>query len=123
MTRKALTRKEDIARNLEWLKWEARNIDITRKPKYADGVRPSGRILVHNHIRRTATMPPGLNGFRIWYDFLKYPQHFKNLWDTKPTKYVVCKCGWRPDFGKHYRLKGMGSPNYRVDTPETVSKF
>jgi hypothetical protein len=68
------------------------------------GPRPSGRILAHNHVRRSADMPQGLNGFRYWYD--------------KPQRadYVVCKCGWRPDLGTHYRIEGMGSADYRCET-------
>jgi hypothetical protein len=120
-----MTRKEEIAWQLDQYKWDTRNIDITRKPKYADGVRPSGRIIAHNHIRHTAKMPAGLNGFRTWYDFLNDPRHFKRLEEREgyePTKYFVCKCGWRPDLGRHYRMKSTPA-NYRVDTPETVSKF
>ena len=33
------------------------------------GIRPSGRIMAHNHIRRSAGMPHGVNGFRRWYDW------------------------------------------------------
>jgi hypothetical protein len=121
------TNKERTEWELELLKRFERDVTITRKPKYGtDGVRPSGRVLVHNHIRHTATMPPGLHGFRIWYDFRDNPQHFKLLQkksNYRPPKYIVCKCGWRPDLGTHYRIEGVGSPNYRVDTPETISKF
>ncbi len=79
------------------------------------GKRRSGRVLlVHNDIRHTADMPSGLFGFRIWYDFLDAPQ--------RPTKYTVCKCGWRPDLGTHYRVKSPGSPNYRVEAG-TVKEY
>src|SRR5262245_26371947 len=38
------------------------------------GDRRSGRVLLlHNHVRHTADMPPGLFGFRIWYDYLDAP--------------------------------------------------
>ena len=44
------------------------------KPKYgANGVRPSGRVLIHNHDRRYDVMKPGVNGFRTWYDYLTEP--------------------------------------------------
>jgi hypothetical protein len=49
--------------------------DMTKaKPKYgANGVRPSGRVLIHNHVRRYDVMKPGVNGFRTWYDYLTGP--------------------------------------------------
>jgi hypothetical protein len=93
-----------------------------RKPYGTDGVRPSGRVLVHNHVRRHANMPNGANGFRAWYDFLDAPRRFRRITSPgePPPKYIVCKCGWRPDLGTHYRIKGVGSANYRV---ESGSKF
>jgi hypothetical protein len=96
----------------------------TQKSKYGpNGERPSGKVLVHNHIRRYVDMPRGLNGFRYWYDFRHDPQHFKSVAPDAPPKYIICKCGWRPDLGVHYRIKGMGSANYRVDTFEMVMSW
>jgi hypothetical protein len=39
-------------------------------------------------------MPIGCNGFRVFFAPRNELPHF-----------VVCKCGWRPDFGKHYAWK------------------
>jgi hypothetical protein len=99
-----------------------------RKPKYGPkGIRPSGRILAHNHVRHYAEMPNGLNGFRFWYDWppgsRKKSRPFGDIDGGKLPDYIVCKCGWRPDLGVHYRIRGMGSANYRVDTFETIMKF
>jgi hypothetical protein len=76
------------------------------KPKYGPkGVRPSGRVLVHNRVDW------GGNGFRTWYDYLDAPRHFRRTWEPgdAPIKYIPCKCDWRPDLGVHYRIKGVGS--------------
>jgi hypothetical protein len=51
---------------------------------------PTGRIVVHNHIRARAQL--GLGGFRAWSD-LPGPQ------------YVECRCRWAPHLGRHYRVK------------------
>lgn len=92
------------------------------------GARPSGRILAHNHIRHHAAMGHGMNGFRCWYDYLnkntnKSGGRFNSPNSRKKhgaTDYVVCHCGWLPDLGVHYRVKGMGSPDYRCDTYEVI---
>ena len=109
--------------------------DETSRKYGPKGERPSGRILVHNHISRTPYMTHGLNGFRYWYDwppgsgkksrhfntdivggkFVRAPQELPN--------YVVCKCGWRPDLGMHYRIRGMGSADYRCETAESFAKM
>jgi hypothetical protein len=72
-----------------------------------DGVRPSGRVLVHNHV-----VPWG-NGFRTWYDYLDAPRRFRRIMEPgdPPVEYVQCKCDWRPGLGVHYRVKGMGNTN------------
>jgi hypothetical protein len=91
------------------------------------GIRPSGRILTHNHIRRHAQMGHGSNGFRYWYDWppgsKKKSWHFGQVGDGKLPDYVICKCGWRPDLGVHYRIKGVGSAGYRCDTFEAVMSW
>jgi hypothetical protein len=83
------------------------------------GLRPSGRILAHNHVRRAVNMPHGRNGFRCWYDWppgsKKKSWHFR-FGNRELPDYVICKCGWRPDLGVHYRIRGMGNANYRCDT-------
>ena len=57
------------------------------------GRRPEGWRLAHNHIRHTATMPHGLNGFRrFWID----PNN------NELKHFRLCRCGWRPDLGPHY---------------------
>jgi hypothetical protein len=54
-------------------------------------IRPDGLILVHNGIQHTTRTRQGTSGFRAWL--------------ARPLKeYVVCDCGWRPEFGKHYRV-------------------
>jgi hypothetical protein len=97
------------------------------KSKYGpNGERPSGKVMIHNHVRRYAAMSHGMNGFRRWFDYLDDPQifarsHGKNA--GPPPKYIVCKCGWRPDLGTHYRVKGMGTANYRCDSFEEIIQF
>jgi hypothetical protein len=45
---------------------------------------PKGRVLAHNDIRHTSTMPTGHNGFRAWAVPLE-----------KMSKgFVPCPCGW-----------------------------
>jgi len=51
-------------------------------------------VLVHNHIRHNARTRTGTNGFRAWLE-------------KSSPKFVVCKCGWRPEEGTHYRVKGV----------------
>lgn len=83
---------------------------MTSKPKKVSaGKRPSRHVLLHNHVRRTVDMRQGQNGFRFWYDDLgRYTE-------SSPPTYIKCECGWRPDFGTHYRIEGVGDPNYRVE--------
>jgi hypothetical protein len=52
---------------------------------------PAGKLLVHNKVRPVKHI--GLNGFRIW---LQSPED--------DPKLVVCKCGWAPHLGEHYRV-------------------
>ncbi len=93
------------------------------KPKYGPrGLRPSGRILAHNHVRRVVNMPHGVNGFRRWYDWPpgagKKSKYLAEGGDG--PDYVICKCGWRPDLGVHYRVRGLGTDQYRCDSWETL---
>lgn len=96
---------------------------ITAAPEHVahgpKGIRPSGLIMAHNHVRRNVNSPHGANGFRRWYDWPpgseKKSRYFGKIGDGRLPNYVICKCGWRPDLGVHYRIKGMGSPNYRCD--------
>jgi hypothetical protein len=74
--------------------------------KRADAVKRAGEIirktllgvddliLIHNHIRATARTRQGTRGFRFW-------------WEPKETAppVVECSCGWRPELGRHYRIK------------------
>jgi hypothetical protein len=41
-----------------------------------------GRVLMHNHVRHTADMPCGVNGFRAWTD------------TEIPPRFKLCRCGW-----------------------------
>jgi hypothetical protein len=60
------------------------------------GKRPRTYKLAHNHILHTANMQHGTNGFRrFWIP----PEWIGWHW-------VKCKCGWRPDMGTHYRVRG-----------------
>jgi hypothetical protein len=97
----------------------------------AKGERPSGRILAHNHVRHSVNMPHGANGFRCWYDFLdleiqKTKGFFRRISKDDPdgprVHYVRCKCGWRPDLGIHYRVRGMESADYRCDSIEAIQR-
>lgn len=52
--------------------------------------RRPGMVVVHNHIRHTADMPLGLNGFRAWQQ-------------ARTDRLVECDCGW---WGiEHYRVR------------------
>ena len=54
-------------------------------PKYVSRVPKkvrAGHVLCHNHILHTVDMPPGVNGFRAWFD--KDP----------PDHFAQCPCGW-----------------------------
>jgi hypothetical protein len=59
-----------------------------------------GRVLMHNHIRHTRTMPCGWNGFRAWTDTKVLP-------GFKP-----CGCGYAGL--PHYSL----NPDYRCEQIE-----
>jgi hypothetical protein len=50
---------------------------------------PPGHILVHGRV--TARTPD----FRAW-------------WATPGEEYALCDCGWRPDLGKHHRIRRAG---------------
>ena len=82
-------------------------------------VNMKGKILAHNHVRHTVDMEHGANGFRYWFDWPpgsgKKSLYFAEVDNGKLPNYIVCHCGWRPDLGTHYRIKGIGSPNYRCD--------
>jgi hypothetical protein len=52
-----------------------------------------GAVLVHNHVTSTPTMRQGTRGFRYW--------------EQEPTSLLEpCSCGWRLEWGKHYRMSG-----------------
>jgi hypothetical protein len=53
---------------------------------------PQGQVLVHNRVQPAS--PIGMNGFRIWRQSLA----------DKP-KLTICKCGWAPQAGVHYRVE------------------
>jgi|GraSoiStandDraft_1057264.scaffolds.fasta_scaffold654245_1 hypothetical protein len=72
--------------------------------------RQGDRVLVHNHVSHTASMEYGRNGFRCWTQI-------------KRANLELCKCGWRPDLGTHYRVKGAGERNYRVEDEEVIAGF
>ena len=55
----------------------------------------AGMVLAHNHVAHDQGTPVGVNGFRAFFFHRRDLPHF-----------VVCPCGWRRDFGKHYAAKG-----------------
>jgi hypothetical protein len=66
------------------------NVKMTDINLLTGGARPSGTVLVHNHV-----VPPakrsGTRGFRFW---LQPPD----------AGVVVCDCGWRPELGRHFSI-------------------
>ena len=62
-------------------------IYLTLVPK----VVPSGKIIVHNHIRPRRVLGDG--GFRAW------------ITDPDDEKYELCTCGWARHLSEHYRIK------------------
>jgi len=55
---------------------------------------PTGRIIVHNHVRPRGypDVGYGQNGFRVWSDVHNAREH------------RVCRCGWAPHLSKHYQM-------------------
>jgi len=51
-----------------------------------------GKVLVHNSVARTPTMRQGARGFRYWEQ--------EATGNIKP-----CSCGWRREWGQHYRIE------------------
>jgi len=67
---------------------------------------PTGRVLVHNLTRHSASTLPGTNDFRAWFDILR-------------DDYVICACGWAAHIGTHYcEAVREEETNRRQDTPE-----
>jgi hypothetical protein len=72
---------------------------------------PSGKVMMHNHVRHTIDMPLGLNGFRAWIDTAPPNEEFK-----------PCHCGWsnlphysvRPDTPCLKAVKGMSKEEYEA---------
>ena len=62
--------------------------------------KPSETSFIHNHIRHGVRTRSGVNGFRAYQ-----LRECKKLGLGVPdSKYAVCRCGWRPDLGTHYRF-------------------
>jgi hypothetical protein len=70
---------------------------------------PVGKVLMHNHVRHTADMPTGVNGFRAWIS------------DAPPKNFVRCRCGWSGL--PHYRMRGSMDKCYpgRAEDLEAAS--
>jgi hypothetical protein len=104
--------ERNMARKSTTDTWEMVKCDKTRYGIAGPGSsnRQGGRVLVHNHVRHTASMEYGRNGFRCWTQI-------------KRANLALCKCGWRPDLGTHYRVKGADEPNYRVEGEEVIAAF
>ena len=68
---------------------------------------PSGKILVHNHIRRPARSEDiGVRGFRVWLQLTAYDDDV-----------VVCDCGWAPELGKHYITARLAERRHALNVP------
>jgi len=53
-----------------------------------------GTVLVHNRVKHTPTTRQGTRGLRYWEQ------------RDRPPNIEPCSCGWRPEWGQHYRVKG-----------------
>jgi hypothetical protein len=66
-----------------------------RYPSYLSDPIPAGLVVVHNQVR-----PPerqlGTRGFRAWLSPPNPAGH----------EIEVCNCGWAPELGRHFRVKG-----------------
>jgi hypothetical protein len=60
---------------------------------------PKGWVLAHNHVRDGKNTPNHMNGFSYFW-----------LANPKAKGFSVCRCGWRPDWGKHY----SGRPHQKI---------
>lgn len=60
-------------------------------------------VLCHNHVRHTADMPCGINGFRAWRE------------DRPPRGFKKCHCGWAglPHYSRN--------PTYKCEPGEWVN--
>jgi hypothetical protein len=58
--------------------------------------------LCHNNVPHAVDTPPGVNGFRVWFE------------DKPPLKFKPCGCGWSrlPHFST--------SPDYECETLEAL---
>jgi hypothetical protein len=58
---------------------------------------PTGRIVVHNHVRPVGfpKVEVGLSGFRAWFD----------VPTPKDYRVVACRCGWAAHLRRHFRVK------------------
>jgi hypothetical protein len=61
--------------------------------------RPKGWILAHNQVLHSRRMLQGVQGFR--YFWLRPSKTVQKSW-------VICNCGWRPEWGTHYRNSRSG---------------
>jgi hypothetical protein len=76
-----------------------------RYGRFLPGTIGKDRVLAHNHIRHTADMHCGVNGFR-WWTWHK---------DQKPKHFLRCDCGWsglphfaRADYAKSKYCRCVG---------------
>lgn len=56
--------------------------------------RPQGWALAHNRVLHGKNTGNGVNGFRYFW-----------MADPKASGFSECRCGWRPDWGKHYSTR------------------
>ena len=61
----------------------------------------SGRVLVHNRLAHTPKQSQGVKGFRYWEQ-------------ASSPNLEECSCGWRPEWGTHYRVKEFQRKSKRI---------
>jgi hypothetical protein len=93
-----------------------RPIKREREHKYWGGRHPKDYLLAHNPVQPIhVEQPHGWNGFRVMW----IPPEWR---DRKNNPWRVCKCGWRPDRGKHYS-SSLRPPRKISDLPRRVVNY
>ena len=63
---------------------------------------PPDRVVVHNNVRPTRQL--GSRGFRAW--LCPSLEVLRVTPDPGRPVLQLCDCGWAPELGPHYRVKG-----------------
>jgi hypothetical protein len=73
------------------------------------GANHFARLLESYHL---ATKQPAPPGFVLVHGAPQAhkgaARRFRAWWARPGEEYLVCACGWRPDFGEHYRIYRPG---------------